>query len=97
MFIGDNPKKTSHAKIQKTNDPYIPFDQLKIELDFLKELLENNKTNEVKKLLGRLIEQYKSNSEIVDHLYTEQLLNNKIKKNLLIDKNKDKKVIKIQQ
>ncbi len=97
LLIGDNPKKTSHAKIQKTNDPYIPFDQLKIELDFLKELLENNKTNEVKKLLGRLIEQYKSNSEIVDHLYTEQLLNNKIKKNLLIDKNKDKKVIKIQQ
>jgi len=51
LLIGDNPKKTNHAKIQMTNDPYIPFDQLNIELDNLKELLENDKTEEVKKLL----------------------------------------------
>ena len=93
LLIGDNPKKTNHTKIQMTNDPYIPYDQLNIELDILKELLESDKINEVKKLLGKLIGQYKSNSKIVDHIYTEQLLNNTDKKILPLDKSKENKVI----
>ena len=32
----NNPEKTNHPKIQKTNDPFIPFDQLEYELKELK-------------------------------------------------------------
>ena len=43
-------------------------------LDQLKILLNHNKVDDVKKLLSKLISLYKSNSEIVDHIYTEQSL-----------------------
>ncbi len=79
LLIGDNPQKTNHSKIQKINDPYIPFDQLEVDLNNLKSLLDNNKVNEVKNLLNKLLKLYKSNSEIVDHIYIEQLIANKYK------------------
>jgi len=79
LLIGDNPQKTNHSKIQKINDPYIPFEQLEVDLNNLKSLLNNNKVNEVKNLLNKLLKLYKSNSEIVDHIYIEQLIANKYK------------------
>jgi len=38
----------------------------------LRKLVEKNKSYEVKKLLGIIIETYNSNSKIVDNLYCEQ-------------------------
>ena len=79
LLIGDNPQKTNHSKIQKTSDPFIPFEQLETDLNDLKDLLDNNRTKEVKDLLEKLVKLYKSNSEIVDHIYTEQLMQNRKK------------------
>ena len=73
LLIGDNPQKTFHKKIQKAQDPFIPYDQLKIDLDSLSNLLEDNKAIEVKKMLNKLIPSYQSNSKIVDRIYQEQL------------------------
>ena len=73
LLLGDNPQKTYHEKIQKAEDPFVPFDQLKIDLDNLSVLLENNKIAEVKDALYRLVPFYQSNSKIVDHIYEEQL------------------------
>ena len=73
LLIGDNPQKTFHEKIQKTQDPFIPYDQLKIDLDSLSKLIEDNKTTEVKKMLNKLIPSYQSSSKIVDHIYQDQL------------------------
>tara|TARA_Y200000002_G_scaffold383052_1_gene402825 strand:+ start:8484 stop:10409 length:1926 start_codon:yes stop_codon:yes gene_type:complete len=75
LLIGDNPEKTIHPKIQKISDPYVPFEELELDLDNLKKLLDNNEVNEVKKLLERLLKLYKSNSKIVDHIYSEQSRN----------------------
>ena len=36
-------------------------------------LLEDNKTAEVKGMLGKLVPSYQSNSKIVDHIYEEQI------------------------
>ena len=79
LLIGDNPQKTTHSKIKKINDPYIPFNQLEVDLNNLKSLLDNNKVNEVKNLLDKLLKLYKSNSKIVDHIYNEQLSADKYK------------------
>ena len=73
LLIGDNPQNTFHEKIQKAQDPFIPFNQLKIDLDNLFNLLENNKVAEVKDMLNRLIPSYQSTSKIVDHTYDAQL------------------------
>jgi FlaA1/EpsC-like NDP-sugar epimerase len=73
LLIGDNPQKTFHKKIQKAQDPFIPYDQLKIDLDSLSKLIEDNKATEVKKMLNKLIPSYQSSSKIVDHIYQDQL------------------------
>ena len=73
LLIGNNPQKTHHERIQKAQDPFIPFDQLKLDLDNLSTLLKDNKVVEVKRTLERLLPSYKSNSKIIDNIYKEQL------------------------
>ncbi len=95
LLIGDNPQKTNHPKIQKTNDPLIPYHELDVYLNNLKNLLDQNKAGEVKDLLDKVIKSYKSNSKIVDHVYIEQETSRKYKQNLSLIKNKENKIIKI--
>ena len=95
LLLGDNPQKTSHEKIQKAYDPFISFNKLKIDLDNLFILLEENKIRDVKDMLCKLVPSYESNSNIVDHVYTEQSYNNEYMENLSTIKNDENKVIKI--
>ena len=73
LLIGDNPQKTFHEKIQKAQDPFISYDKLKIDLDHLSKLIEENKVEEVKNALSNLVPSYQSNSKIVDHFHEQQL------------------------
>jgi FlaA1/EpsC-like NDP-sugar epimerase len=77
LLIGDNPQKTYHPKIQKANDPSIPFDKLSIYLKKLEELIENNEVKKVKDLLEKIIKSYKSNTKIVDRIFIKQISDNK--------------------
>ncbi len=95
LLIGNNPQKTNHNKINMTSDPFIPLEQLDIKLDILNNYLDNYGAAEVKNLMEDLIESYKSNSEIVDHLYMEQISTKKYKKNQSFKKVDNNKVIKI--
>jgi FlaA1/EpsC-like NDP-sugar epimerase len=72
LLIGDNPQKTYHEKIQKAQDPFIPLNKLKIDLDHLSNLIEDNKLEDVKNVLSNLVPSYQSNSKIVDHFYEQQ-------------------------
>ncbi len=65
-------KKTSHDKIKKAQDPFIPFYDLNIDLDILTKQLQNNNIHEIKKTLEKLVSTYKSNTKIVDHLFVQQ-------------------------
>ena len=72
LLIGDNPEKTYHDKIYKAQDPHIEYNELKIDLDYLYKLLDENKILDVKKLISKLVNSYNPNSEIVDCFYKEQ-------------------------
>ena len=72
LLLGDNPQKTYHKKIQKAQDSYIPYSQLKIDLENLTTLLNENRVAEVKSELENLIPSYKSNSKIVDQIHVEK-------------------------
>jgi FlaA1/EpsC-like NDP-sugar epimerase len=72
LLLGDNPQKTQHPKIQKAQDPFIPYNQLEVDLNNLKTLLDHNKISEIKELLANIVKTYQSNSAIVDHVYLEQ-------------------------
>ena len=94
LLIGDNPQKTFHEKIQKAQDPFIPFNKLKMDLDHLSNVIEDNKVEDVKNVFSKLVTSYQSNSEIVDHFYEQQ---SKLKQNLSSSKdvNAENKVIRI--
>ena len=85
LLLGDNPQKTYHKKIQKAQDPFIPFNQLKVDLDNLTILLNESRVAEVKNMLDRLLPSYQSNSKIIDHMHEQQLsFKNEVPKPYLI-------------
>ena len=95
LLIGDNPQETYHQKIKKAQDSFILYKKLKIDLDYLLNLIEENKVGGVKDALSRLVTSYKSNSEIVDHFYGQQSnLKNNLKSKKTIG-SKENKVIRI--
>ena len=94
LLLGDNPQKTQHPKILKAQDPFIPFDQLEVDLNILKKLLEHNKALEVKELLAKIVKTFKSNSPIVDHTYLEQ---SKSDKKYYVPMDGNNKLVKIKK
>ena len=97
LLIGNNPQKTNHKKIYKASDPHIPFEKLKKDLDLLKGFLKENKVDEVKSFLYQLIKLQSPKTDIVDHIYIEQSLNNVNKNKFLSTQNKENNVIKLKQ
>jgi FlaA1/EpsC-like NDP-sugar epimerase len=94
LLIGENPQPTNHEKIQKAQDPFIPFNKLKINFDHLTNLIEENNVEEVKHMLSNLVSSYQSNSKIIDHFYEQQSnLKNDLNSPKII--NDENKVIKI--
>ena len=77
LLIGNSPQNTTHSKIQKTAEHYIPFHELEVDLNNLKNLIDNNKINEIKKVLNKSLVLYQSNSKIVDHIYVQHSSANK--------------------
>jgi FlaA1/EpsC-like NDP-sugar epimerase len=94
LLLGDNPQKTQHPKIQKAQDPFIPFNQLEVDLNNLKTLLDHNKVLEVKELLTKIVKTYQSNTAIVDHVYLEQ---SKFDKSSFVPIDEGNKVVKIKK
>ena len=95
LLIGDNPQKTYHEKIQKAQDPFIPFNKLKIDLDNLSNLIKENKVIDVKNMLSKLVTSYQSNTKIVDHFYEQELnLKNDLKSPKIIN-NETNKIVRI--
>ena len=95
LLIGNNPQKTFHEKIQKSQDSFIHFNKLKIDLDHLSNLIEENKVEEVKNMLSNLVPSYQSNSKIVDHFYKQQLNSKNDFKSPKIINSEENKVVKI--
>ena len=94
LLLGDNPQKTRHPKIQKAQDPFIPFNQLEVDLNNLRTLSDHNKALEVKELLAKIVKTYQSNSTIVDHVYLEQ---SKFDKSSFVSPDEENKVVKIKK
>jgi FlaA1/EpsC-like NDP-sugar epimerase len=94
LLIGKSPTDTIHPKIKKTLDASIPFKKLEIHLNIIKTLIENHKSLEAKKCVEKIIRLYQSNSEIVDHIYLEQLSSKINEKNLSFSKIDEKNIIK---
>ena len=71
LLIGGNPIETSHPRIKKAQESYMPWEQLDGELKTLEMALNVNDVGVVRSLLVKLVPDYKPNSAIVDWVHAE--------------------------
>ena len=69
LLIGDNPKPTTHPRIMKAHEEFLPWVQLEDKLFALRLALETNDVGVVRRLLEQLVSGYAPSGEIVDWVY----------------------------
>ena len=73
LLIGDNPEPTSHPRIMRAREAFIPWDQISAELGKLDQSLKANDIDQVRQQLQQLVSGYKPSDGIADWVYLEQL------------------------
>ena len=72
LLIGDNPKPTSHSRIMKAHEEFIPWVELEGRLRSLEMALNVNDVGVIRLMMEKLVTGYTPNDEIVDWVYLEQ-------------------------
>lgn len=72
LLIGDNPKPTSHPRIMKAHEDFLPLDVLEEKLLALEVALNVNDVGVVRHMLQQLVSGYTPSGDIVDWIHLEQ-------------------------
>jgi FlaA1/EpsC-like NDP-sugar epimerase len=72
LLIGDNPKPTSHSRIMKAHEEFIPWAELEGKLNALQMALNVNDVGVIRLMMQQLVAGYMPSDEIVDWVYLEQ-------------------------
>jgi FlaA1/EpsC-like NDP-sugar epimerase len=72
LLIGDNPKPTSHSRIMKAHEKFIPWAELEGQLRSLEMALNVNDVGVIRLMMEKLVTGYTPSDEIVDWVYLEQ-------------------------
>lgn len=72
LLIGDNPQPTSHPRIMKAHEDFLPWPALQEKLQALELALNVNDVAVIRRMLEQLVSGYTPNGEIVDWIYLEQ-------------------------
>jgi FlaA1/EpsC-like NDP-sugar epimerase len=71
LLIGDNPLPTSHARIMKAHEDFLPWIELHSKLTALGVALDANDVPLIRTLLKELVPGYQPDSDVVDWVWTE--------------------------
>jgi FlaA1/EpsC-like NDP-sugar epimerase len=71
LLIGNNPLPTSHPRIMKAHEEFLPWDELESKLNILNGALESNNVPGMRTLLKELVPGYQPESEVVDWVWLE--------------------------
>jgi FlaA1/EpsC-like NDP-sugar epimerase len=71
LLIGDNPLPTTHLRIMKAHEEFLPWDELETKLNFLNTALESNNVPVIRTLLKELVPGYQPESGVVDWVWME--------------------------
>jgi FlaA1/EpsC-like NDP-sugar epimerase len=71
LLIGDNPLPTSHARIMKAHEDFLPWDELQSKLAALGIALDANDVPLIRTLLKDLVPGYQPDGEVVDCVWLE--------------------------
>lgn len=77
LLIGDNPETTSHEKIHRANEDFLPWNELLPVLDTLRQAIREDDYDTVRKTLLETVQGYKPANGIVDLIYEQNGLANK--------------------
>ena len=69
LLIGENPINTENPLIMRAREDMLPWDELKLILENLKEEVEGGNNKKIRKLLIQLVPTFKPQSEIMDILH----------------------------
>jgi FlaA1/EpsC-like NDP-sugar epimerase len=72
LLIGDNPKPTSHPRIMKAHEDFIPWAELEGRLKSLEIALGVNDVSVIRLMMAKLVSGYTPSAEIVDWVFMEQ-------------------------
>ena len=72
LLTGDNPKPTSHLRIMKAHEEFIPWAELEGKLNALEMALNVNDVGVIRLMMEKLVTGYAPSDEIVDWVYLEQ-------------------------
>ena len=72
LLIGDNPKPTSHSRIMKAHEEFIPWEDLESKLNALEMALNVNDVSVIRLMMLKLVTGYTPSDGIVDWVYLEQ-------------------------
>ena len=69
LLIGDNPKPTTHPRIMKAHEDFLPWPALEEKLAALRLALDTNDVGVVRRMLEQLVSGYVPSGEIVDWVH----------------------------
>ena len=72
LLIGDNPESTSHLRIMKAHEQFLPWAELKVALAELRQAMRTNDVPMIRQLLQQLVNGYQANGDVVDWVHIEQ-------------------------
>ncbi len=71
LLIGENPLPTSHPRIMKAHEDFLPWDELQAKLGGLRLALDANDVPLIRSLLKDLVPGYQPDGEVVDWVWME--------------------------
>jgi FlaA1/EpsC-like NDP-sugar epimerase len=72
LLIGSNPEPTSHPRIMKAREDFIPWRELKGRLEALEVALNVNDVGAIRQMMSSLVTGYTPDEDIVDWVYMQQ-------------------------
>ena len=72
LLLSENPVKTKHPKIFRSEEPFIKLPELKREIESLQSLMEKNEFENIRAKLQKIVIDYSPNSGIIDHTFLKK-------------------------
>lgn len=72
LLIEDAPMVTAHPRIRKAMENFLPFEQLTVYLDELRQAIASREPGTLRQILQKIVREYAPNSELIDNVYLEQ-------------------------
>jgi FlaA1/EpsC-like NDP-sugar epimerase len=72
LLIGDNPQPTSHPRIMRAQEDFLPWPELSKRLAALEKALDDNDIPAARTMLEKLVSGYSPSIEVVDLVFRER-------------------------